>query len=233
MKPSFDSRTHTYSTGDRVVPSVTEILRAVGVYGSYEFAADVHRWRGTAVHQYCAITDLGGKPVLGPVAPQFQQVADDIVNGYGRAFEKFKDRTGWQGKTWEVCFVDPIRGYGGTQDTWGEMPNEPAAILLDLKSGMLPELVPVQLVLYELLVRHGVAVDEEHPGLEWLREVIKSGRPIKRMALRLEKSGKDTLYTATSKGESYDSPKWLAVANSVLNLYNLKTTYNLFDREPR
>ncbi len=202
----------------------------MGIYGSYQFVESHHKYRGHAVHAGSAILDMGGVPQLGPVPQHLQQVADDIVNGYWPAFTRFKERTGWQGRIWECPFVDPVRMYGGTSDTWGEMPGEEAVILLDVKSGVLPEMVPVQLALYELLAKNGVPVDQEHPGLGWLQATIKSGRPIKRMALRLTKDGKDTLFTQTSKGEDYSSPKWLAVASSLLNLYAVKSQYNLFDK---
>ncbi len=231
MKPTFDPIYHRYSTGDRVVPSVTEILRAVSLYGSFQFAEDVHRWRGTAVHQFCAIADFGGTPVLGAVAPQFKQVADDIVNGYGAAFMRFKERTKWQGRIWEMPAVHGLLGYGGCFDSVGEMGDD--VVLLDLKSGSMPSLVPAQLAMYWLLITEGTPVDEEHPGLDWLREVVKSGRPVKRMALQLSKDGKDTLFSETSKGDSFSSPVWLSVARSAINLYNIRAKYGTLDKEPR
>ena len=226
--PSFDPIRHIYATGDRVVPSNTEILRLMGIYGSYQFTESHHKYRGHAVHAGSAILDMGGIPQLGPVPSHLQQVADDIVNGYWPAFSRFKERTGWQGRIWECPIVDSLRGYGGTFDTVGEMGDD--VVLLDLKSGVLPDMVPVQLALYWLLITQGKPVDEQHPGLDWLREVVKSGRPVKRMALRLTKDGKDTLFTQTSKGEDYSSQKWLAVASSVLNLYAVKSQYGLFDK---
>ena len=231
MRPSFNPATHVYSDGQRQVPSNTEILRAVGIYGSYQFAESHHKYRGHAVHAGAAILDMGGTAKLGPVPAALQTVADDIVNGYWPAFSRFKERTGWQGRIWECPMVDMLRGYGGTFDTVGEMGDD--VVLLDLKSGVLPDMVPVQLALYWLLITQGTPVNEEHPGLAWLREVVKSGRPVKRMALRLTKDGKDTLFSATSNGESYDSPKWLAVANSALNLYTVRASYGLLEKASR
>ena len=228
MNVSFNAKDHSYWAGSRKVSSVTEILRAVGLYDSYQFSEDVHRWRGTAVHQFCAILDLGGKPVLGPVAPKFKQVAEDIVHGYGAAFAQFKKDTGWQGRIWECAFIDPVRSYAGCFDSVGEMGGE--YWLLDVKSGMLPEMVPVQLAMYWLLATKGQAVDEQHPGLEWLRAIIQSGAPVRRMALRLEKTGKYTVSTQTTKGEDYSAAKWLQVASSVLNVYAVKASYGLIEK---
>jgi hypothetical protein len=228
---SFDPILHKYVADGRVVPSNTEILRAMGIYGSYQFAESHHKYRGHAVHAGAAIMDMGGIPLLGPVPAHLEQVGRDIVEGYWPAFERFKARTGWQGKIWECPIVDPVRGYGGTFDAVGEMGND--LVLLDLKSGVLPEMVAVQLALYWLLITQGKPVDEEHPGLEWLRETVKSGRAVKRMALRLTKDGKDTLFSSTSKGDDYSAPKWLAVANSVLNVYNIRAQHGLFDKGER
>jgi len=229
VKPSFDSATHVYHDGQRRVPSVTEILRTMGIYSSYGFAEPHHKYRGSAVHAGCAILDLGGSPQLGPVPAHLQQVADEIVNGYWPAFTRFKERTRWQGRIWECPIVDPLRGYGGTFDSVGEMGDD--IVLLDVKSGVLPEMVPIQLALYDLLIRNGTPTDENHPGLAWLREAIASGRPIKRMALRLTKDGRDTLFCETAKREDYSSPRWIAVANSILNVYAIRSQYGLLEKE--
>lgn len=227
----FDSATHTYTSDGRRQPSVTEILRAVGLYDSYQFAESHHKYRGHAVHAGAAMLDMGGQPTLGPVPSHLAQVAEDIVNGYWPAFSAFKERTGWQGRIWECPFVDPLRGYGGTFDAVGEMGGE--IVLLDLKSGVLPELVPVQLAMYWLLATQGKPTNDDHAGLPWLCEVLASKCPVKRMALRLEKSGKDTLYSQTTKGEDYSSQKWVQVANSVLNLYTIRQQYGLIEKEGR
>ena len=228
---SFDPSTHSYWSDTRRLSSVTEILRMTGIYSNFSFAESHHKYRGTAVHTWCAITDLGGTPVLGPVPPHLKQVGEEITNGYWPAFSRFKERTGWQGRIWEASFIDPLRGFAGTLDTVGEMGDD--ICLLDVKSGVMPELVPAQLALYWLLVTKGLPVHPDHPGMDWLMEVVKSGRPVKRVALRLEKSGKDTLFTQTSKGEDFSSPKWIAVANSVLNLYTVRQQYNLLEKEAR
>ena len=62
--PTLDAATHVYTLGDRVIPSVTQILAAVGVSTDFEaigarsrdlrHAIDLKRQIGTVVH------DLGG-----------------------------------------------------------------------------------------------------------------------------------------------------------------------------
>ena len=228
MVLQFHEGRHEYTVDGRRQASVTEILRAVGVYDSYAFAEPHHKYRGTAVHAGAAIIDMGGRPQLAPVPKHLQPVADDIVNRYWPAFERFKAATGWQGRVWECPFIDPLRSYAGCFDSVGEMGGE--YWLLDVKSGTLPEMVPVQLAMYWLLATKGQAVDEQHPGLEWLRAIIQSGAPVRRMALRLEKTGKYTVSTQTTKGEDYSAAKWLHVASSVLNVYAVKASYGLIEK---
>lgn len=222
---SFDQVTHTYRDGRRVLPSVTEILREMGIYGSYQFAESHHKYRGSAVHAGSAILDAGGTPQLGAVPAHLQSVADDIVNGYWPAFSAWRSRTGFRGRIWECPYADPVLGYAGCFDTAGEVGDE--IWFVDLKSGTLPEMVPVQLWAYEHLIRHGKPINQDHPGLPWLLDAVNSGRRLRKKAVRLEKTGRDTMTEATSKGQPYDDPTFSAAWKSCLNLYNLKTGYNL------
>lgn len=228
---SFDPIEHKYRDGSRVLPSVTEILRAVNIYGSYSFATKIHAFRGSAVHRACAILDLGGEPHL-TISPQWdaetRRVAEEIPR-YWDAYRSFKARTGFQGRIWEAPFADPISGFAGTFDTLGEIGDE--IVLLDIKSGELPPMVPVQLAAYECLIRTGAPINPDHPGLPWLLEVVKSGRPIKRRAVRLEKSGVDTLFAATAKGASYDDPMWMSAWRSAANIFTLRSNYGLLERK--
>jgi hypothetical protein len=224
---SFNASDHSYWADGRQFPSVTQILKAVGIYSDFHFQESHHKYRGHAVHAGAAILDMGGVPELGPVPAHLKQVGEDIVNGYWPAFSRFKERTGWQGRIWECPIIDPVRGYAGCFDSVGEMGDD--VVLLDVKSGVLPEMVPVQLALYWLLIGEGLPVNPQHPGLRWLEDVIKSGRPVKRMALRLTKDGKDTLFTQTSKCEDYSSPRWIQVTRSILNVYTIRASYGLLE----
>ncbi len=225
--PTFDASRHEYRANGRKVPSVTQILRAVNLYGSYEFAKPEHRMRGVAVHQGCCLLDLGGTPQLGPVPSHLQDVADQIVNGYWPAFSRWRARSGFQGRIWELPMVDSVSGYAGCFDALGEIGD--TVVLLDLKSGTLPEMVPVQLAAYDDLIRRGTPTRSDHPGIEWLKAVVQDGRPFHRVAVRLERDGKDTMYSQTSKGISYDNPMWLSAWRSSLNLFNLRNQYGLLE----
>jgi hypothetical protein len=225
MTLSFNAATHVYEVDGKAKASATSILRAVGLYDSYEFAEDYHRYRGSAVHSGAAILDLGGEPRLGPVPFNLQQVGDEIVNGYWPAFSNFKQRCKWQGYIWECPMIG--RDHAGCFDSVGLMDADPT--LIDVKSGSMPDMVPVQLAMYWLLITKGLPVSEDHPGLNWLRELVESGRKVKRAAVRLEKSGRDTLFSETRRGESYDSDKWIHAANSALTLFRLVPGHEYVD----
>jgi hypothetical protein len=227
MRLAFSPQTHTYTADGRVLPSVTQILRAVGLYDSYAFAEPHHRYRGQAIHQCSAIIDMGGVVESISAPPHLAQVRDDILNGYLPAFVAFKERTRWQGRIWECPMVQTVLGFGGSFDAVGECGDE--VVLLDLKSGVMPPLVPAQLAFYWLLITTGTPINPDHAGYQWLQQVIADKRPVQRWALRLEKTGKDTLFTETAKSESFNSPKWDSLAKSSINLYNMKAAYGLLE----
>lgn len=226
---SFNPATHVYAAGSRVLPSVTEILRAVGIYDSYHFATRIHAFRGSAVHAGAAIIDMGGEPHLGYQRngnAEVARVASEIPM-YWDAYRSFKARTGFQGRIWECPMANSSAGYAGTFDAVGEIGDE--VVLLDLKSGTLPDMVPVQLWAYADLIERGTPINPDHPGLPWLREVVKSKRPIRKMAVRLERDGKDTLFSRCPKNVAYDDPMWASAWRSVLNTFILRSNYGLLE----
>lgn len=231
MRLEFDPVEHKYTMDGRRLPSVTGIMRIAGLTGSYGFDDPIHAMRGHAVHAGCSIIDMGGEPpsinLTGDYAsnPDYVQVAKDIEEGYWPAYRAFKARTGFQGRIYECAMVHPTLGYAGTFDVCGERGDE--IWLPDLKSGVLPDLVPIQLSGYSLLIREGIPVDPQHPGLDWLREMVKSGKKILRKAVRLQKDGTDTLFSETKRKESYDSRVFDAGWMSAISLYNLRSSYGL------
>jgi hypothetical protein len=230
-KLSFSAEEHEYRMDGRRVPSVTEVLRLAGLYDSYEFTASIHKFRGGSVHHGCALLDMGGSPSIELTPgyaknPEYVQVAKDIEEGYWPAFVAWKKATGFQGYIWECPFIDPVLGYGGTEDVIGLCNGE--VWMPDLKSGGLPSMVCCQTSAYELLLRKGQPTNPDHPGLDWLiEEVLKPGREIKKKGVQLEKTGRWTMVSETSKGDPFDSPKWANLFRSALNLVNVKQQYSL------
>lgn len=223
---SFSPNTHIYAVDGTPKPSTTKILTTLGIYSSHEFSEDYHSWRGTATHEGARIIDGGGSPhISGP--SDLQQVIDDINNGFLPAFRSWKTRTKFQGVCWECPMIDAVAGFGVTFDVIGRFGNSPELILVELKSGMMPAMVPVQLAAQVAAIRKGSPVNPEHPGWAQVNELVRSGIPIRRCAVRLEKTTKDTMYTETAKGVSFDDPSWDVAWRSALNVFHLLSNNNL------
>lgn len=231
MALSFDSVNHEYRLHGRRVPSVTGIIRIAGLTSGYSFEDPLHAYRGLACHHGAALIDAGKEDVWfgvdlpkdHPRYKEYVQVAHDINTGYLPAYRNFREQTGFQGYTSELGMIHPTWKFGGTLDSCGEVGED--IWLMDLKSGVLPELVPIQLAAYHMLIKEGLPIDPEHPGLDWLREVVKQGRKIHRKALRLSRDGGWTLFSETSKKEPYDSRVFDVGWASSIALYNLRSAY--------
>lgn len=229
MRLEFDSIAHKYTVDGRPLHSVTEILRAANLYERYAFAREIHRFRGTAVHHACSMIDKGADPYVTYSGddPEIVQAAMEINEGYLPAFRAFKSRTGFFGRCHECYLIDPLAGYGGTFDMVGTFAGKPEVVLLEIKSGSMPPLVPVQLAAYVELIAKGQPVHADHPGWQWVQEGVRSGVPVRRIAVRLEKTGTYTVFSETAKGDSYDSPMWTSAFRSALNLVNVQTKYGI------
>ncbi len=222
---SFEPNTHTYRAGSTVVPSVTGILRAVGLTSGFEFRDRIHSYRGLAVHEGSALILEGKRPHLAPLPPSHAALPDYVkvhseIEGYWDAMRAAQGAIKFAGCISEARFVDPSRGYAGTFD-FGAYSNNGKEQLWDIKSGLMPEMTVVQVCAYEDLARRGLPIDPEHPGMPWLLELVKSGRPLERCALRLEKTGRFTAFYECKKGIPYSDARWLSAWRSALCLFTL------------
>lgn len=233
---SFNIEEHEYRIDGYRVPSVTGVMRIMGLVSSFSFDDPIHSFRGHAVHHGCALIDQNIQPppwfvikddVISPADPKYSeyvQVASDINHGYLPAYRAFKARTGFQGFCYECVMFHPVLRFGGTFDVIGECGDE--IWLVDLKSGVLPELVPVQLSAYEMLIRNGVPLHGDHAGFDWVKQIVLQGeRKIRRVAVRLTKDGTDTMFSETSKGTSYDSREFDNSWKAAISLYNMRQSY--------
>lgn len=224
MTLSFTSETHTYAVDGKHVPSVTGILRACGLSGNFEFTDRIHAFRGTAVHEGSALIISGANeyPTLEPLRAPHSTYPDYLrvhgeVPGYWEACRAAKAAMKFTGCVYEARFIDPVRGYAGTFDFGAYVGGTDQ--LWDIKSGVFPVMTPVQVCAYEDIARRGLPIDPEHPGLPWLQELVRSGRPIERCGLRLEKTGRFTAFYECSKGRPYSSPMWMSAWRSALCLH--------------
>lgn len=171
----LDERTHVYTVGGEVVPSVTEVRRPPvhlrdhpGGLADYDFAPAWANERGRQVHELVAQVETYRAVGLTPPAGEHQPFLD--------AWEAFRDATKWvtlavehalEGVLWTTCEVcsatvcshrepEAIR-YAGTLDLLGVMSNPPPffpvgpliPVVVDLKTGSsMPSSTGVQVALY-------------------------------------------------------------------------------------
>lgn len=125
---TFDAESHRYQLGDRVLPSVTGILKDTGLadFSAPWFTADCLE-RGSFIHQAIAL-DVEG--VLD------DDVLDPSLRPYLDGWRQFLSDTGYEIDRWETPVCDPVLGYAGTLDGILRMPNAGARrLLVDIKRG--------------------------------------------------------------------------------------------------
>lgn len=224
MTLSFDAPSHTYLADGKKLPSTTGILRDCGLTGSYDFRDRIHAYRGTAVHEGAAIIIHGAQtPYLHDLPhpldkdPKYVKVHSEIPS-YWEAVARAKEAVGFEGTIYECRMIDAGRGYAGTFD-FGAWSRARRKQLWDIKSGIFPILTVVQICAYEDIARYGQPIDPQHPGFSWLAELVRSGEPFERCGLRLEKTGRFTVFNECPKGRPYSDPMWMAAWRSCLFLH--------------
>ena len=202
----FEHASHEYYADDRRLPSVTEIMRAVGFAGEYRFLDRKYRDRGHAVHLACQLVDLK--------IYDRSRTHPEIVP-YVDQYEGFVKLTGFKGRVWELALADPKAGFAGTLDVIGEAHGE--LWLVDIKSGQLPKSVGVQVAAYDSLVSGGghiINMNLDPEKREWFMEARRQKTRLKRKSLQLEnKPGPGTI-------RSWDESKWSAWWNASLTCYH-------------
>jgi hypothetical protein len=136
----YSDEQHRYFADGRELKSVTQILDAAGMISPY-CKDEEARFRGTKVHEYCAIDDE--TPIdLRTIPAKFR--------GYLRAWRMFRRDTGFTPSLIEhrVDCVD--HGYSGRFDRLGYTPGSIGTVL-DIKTsktGAVPDYARLQLVAY-------------------------------------------------------------------------------------
>jgi hypothetical protein len=166
---NFDDVTHTYTLDGRKVPSVTQAMADVGIIDT-EWYKPEHALRGKHVHeaaQYFDEDDLDPTSILPHIVP------------YLDAWIQFRKDTGFkphliEQRVWRSC------GYAGTLDRTGWLNDR--YILLDLKSGGLPNWTGLQTSGYEHALVERILAKE-----------IEAPIPQARFAVQVKKDGKYNL----------------------------------------
>ena len=134
---SFDKDQHIYSLGDRILPSVTEIMRGAGIVND-RWWTEAGRWRGSAVHLACWYDDQNDLD---------ESQLDQVLRGYVDAYRQFRSDTGFVPTEIETPIYNDLLGYAGTPDRIGKL-NGGRLCLPDLKSGAPSKVTRYQTVAY-------------------------------------------------------------------------------------
>jgi hypothetical protein len=179
----FVASEHRYYLGDRELPSVTAILKEVGLVDDRWFTEE-SRTRGTYVHLACALIDddeLSTEsldPALGP---------------YVQAYQHFLDLTKPEWVYVEHRVADPVLGYAGTLDRAGTFLLNGHKTLVDIKSGAVPPTVGPQTAAY--------------------RRCLPEPHTWKRAALQLKPDGSFAIHELTDRRDEAVFLAALAIVN--------------------
>ena len=144
MAFQFDEEKHIYTLDGRPVPSVTQILQAVGNVDYSHIPPSTRRWaleRGRMVHLY---TQYDDQAVLD------DSCVDPHIAPYLAAWRRFRAETGFTPDLIEHRGYHPEHGYAGTLDRRGIHPKL-GRVMLDIKTNNAEEWVRLQTAAYSAL----------------------------------------------------------------------------------
>ena len=124
-------RTDQYKVDGLRVPSVTEVLKIVGLGPDFGMVApdvlEAARERGELVHQLTELIDLGHLSAT--------DAADTEVQGYVNAYLRFKEEAGFEVEAVEKVVVNTRYRYAGTIDRVGRCMKlaQPGRRITDIK----------------------------------------------------------------------------------------------------
>jgi hypothetical protein len=136
----FREATHEYFIGGKPVPGVTTVLKEAGLIDSTWFTPEA-ALRGQHVHTACALWDKGELDTCA---------LDPVLVPYLEAWQKFRKESGVTPTIIEEPFYSLEHGFAGTIDrAWMDGKH---FIVCDIKSGPLPDWLPLQLAGYSILI---------------------------------------------------------------------------------
>ena len=137
---TFDESKHEYRINGHAVPSVTGILKEAGLIDSTWFTPEA-ALRGTHVHTACALWDKGELDTCA---------LDPVLVPYLEAWQKFRKDSGITPAIIETPYYSLEHGFAGTIDrSWHD---GKYWVIADIKSGPLPDWLPLQLAGYSILI---------------------------------------------------------------------------------
>ncbi|MDA8112095.1 MAG: PD-(D/E)XK nuclease family protein [Nitrospiraceae bacterium] len=142
----FRAEDHSYHVNGVRLPSVTEILKDVGLIDTTHFKPE-HAERGTTVHEATQFWDETGM--------EDDTIPEELL-GYLEGWKKFREETGFEPSHIEQSFYSP-QGYAGTVDRIGKT-HKINPILLDIKTGPKQGWHRLQLAAYALMAKHELRI---------------------------------------------------------------------------
>lgn len=124
----FNAENHVYTVDGIVLPSVTQILSAVGVTYYYDTGNDTPMTKGSYVHE---AIKLWHEKNLD------ESSLDDTIKPYFLAYQNFEKLTGFVAEKWEIPSCHKELGYAGMFDVIGQLSGK--RVLIDYKTGQIDE----------------------------------------------------------------------------------------------
>lgn len=151
----FVDETHTYYLGEKILPSITGIIKQCG-YVDTQWYTQASRIRGTQVHraiQYLNEGDLDWDALLSNYeAAAIKDPDAENIPGYVMAYEKFVKDWNLKVRLFEKPLFHPELQFAGTPDIDGRVLDDVPAII-ELKTGPIMPWVALQTIAQEMLVR--------------------------------------------------------------------------------
>jgi len=126
---TFEALRHAYTYDGQPIPSVTQVLKDMGLTDYSMISQDVLQAaarRGTDAHLACQLDDEGDLD---------ESTVSDAIRPYLEAYRRFRRETGFVPDLIEARGYDPALRVAGTLDRTGTLNGKP--VLLDLKTGIL------------------------------------------------------------------------------------------------
>lgn len=173
----FDEEKHEYTVDGRILPSVTTLLKGVGVIKGLDFMTEEGAKNGKRRHKLTELYDLGTLD-YGSIALEDMP----YLEGWIKAKEELKIEVDPSGI--EVKLYHPVLGYAGTSDRI--CPVNRQMTVTDLKTGAPAKWHVLQLILYGLA--YSILFEQPLPEL---------------MGIYLKSNGKYKMKKHSYKEQSY------------------------------
>jgi hypothetical protein len=189
----FVEETHTYYLGPKILPSITQILDAMG-YVNKDYFKEEHRYRGQYVHWVIRLLNEGTLDEAD-IALQYR--------GYYDAYKRFVIDWDVQVMMFEEPLYHPDFLFAGTPDIVGLVLGGIPAII-ELKTGTVPKWAALQTAAQAMLIRAW----EEQPIMRrrWGVHLKADGtysKPVEHTEYLMDESVFKTLNSAVQNRERY------------------------------